>query len=158
MSTLTKLLDIVDATTPSTPRDFGSLADDLVVALAAVVAHLPPTIREEELMRLEHGDLREAVMKFDAKLHKSYPRVVSSGGGAAMSGPLERSERLERSESVAVVGRPRSGGSGRACNLCRHKRNTESNTEEIKAIAKEISGRTFILGNAGKLERYHGGR
>jgi hypothetical protein len=64
---LGKLMDVVDAAAPSTPRDFGNLVDDVFVLLAQALAKLPPAVCEEDLRRIECGDLREAVMKFESR-------------------------------------------------------------------------------------------
>jgi hypothetical protein len=75
------VLDVLDGSAPSSPYDYANLVDDLEVALAATVAHLPQRLREEQLMHFEHGTLRADVEKFVLKLHHSpYPRIVGGGG------------------------------------------------------------------------------
>jgi hypothetical protein len=77
---LDKLLDVLDGSGPASAKDYGDLVDDQLVALASTIAHMPQQLREEQLMLLEHGMLRADVEKIVHRMHKSYPRVVSSKG------------------------------------------------------------------------------
>jgi hypothetical protein len=71
---LNRLCDTVDATCPTTPREYNSLAEDAVTLLAAILAKLPSQLRDQDLSEIEHGTLRAKVMEFDRKLHgQTYP-------------------------------------------------------------------------------------
>jgi hypothetical protein len=74
---LDRLQDVVEGATPTTPRDFGDLVDDVFVLFARVLSKLPPSVCEQDLLRLENGELRSAVEKF---VKSPYPRVYGSEG------------------------------------------------------------------------------
>jgi hypothetical protein len=71
---LHKLFDVVEAGGLTRP-DF---VEDSFTMLATAIAQLPPEERERCLLKIEAGDLRQAVAQFE---RPSYPKANGKGGG-----------------------------------------------------------------------------